>query len=343
MSLRLSAALLAAPLLLAALPAAAEDATAPAGWKVPHTPWGDPDLRGSYPLDYLNGTPRTRAPQFGDRAQYTDEEYAAIVANAKDQLQRYDQEEEAGKIALGHWTERGTPLRQTSLLVSPANGQMPAPTAEGARRAALMKDSWNHNEFNVLEDFGPFDRCISRGLPGSMLPGAYNMGIELWQAPGVVAIKLEMIHETRVVYLDGRAPPPSDVRNWLGYSVGHWEGDTLVIETSNFVPGSSLGNVPNSTEMKMVERLTPMGPDEIRYQATVTDPTELTAPFTYDFPWRRNDKYEQYEYACHEGNVQIRGYITATSPRFQKLREEQWAKQGEVPSDEEAGGGGGAP
>ncbi len=105
------------------------------------------------------------------------------------------------------------------------------------------------------------------------------------------------------------------MRNWLGYSVGHWEGDTLVIETSNFEPGSSLGSVPNSTEMKMVERLTPMGPNEIRYQATVTDPTVLTAPFAYDFPWRRNDAYEQYEYACHEGNVQIRGYIEGTGTK----------------------------
>ena len=315
MSLRLSAALLAAPLLLAALPAAAEDSAVPAHWKVPHTPWGDPDLRGSYPLDYLNGTPRTRAPQFGTRAEYTDAEYAAVLKNAEELLQRYDQEEQAGKIALGHWTERGRPLRQTSLLVLPENGQMPALTEEGKRRAAAWKDSWNHDEFNVLEDFGPFDRCISRGLPGSMLPGAYNMGIELWQAPGMVAIKLEMIHETRIVYLDGRAPPPADVRNWLGYSVGHWDGDTLVIETSNFMPGSSIGNVPNSPEMKMVERLTPTGPNEIRYQATVTDPVVLTAPFAYDFPWRRNDNYVQYEYACHEGNVQIRGYIEGTGTK----------------------------
>lgn len=317
----------AVPLLLAAaVPAIAqaESTASEAGqWQAPRTPWGDPDLRGSYPLDYLNGTPRTRSPQFGTRAEYTDEEYAELLKNAEDLLQRYDQEIEVGKMSMGHWTERGRPLRQTSLLVLPDNGQMPPPTEEGRRRAAAEKNSWNHNEFNVIDDFGPFDRCISRGLPGSMLPGAYNMGIELWQAPGMVGIKLEMVHETRIVHLDGRAPPPANVRSWLGYSVGHWEGDTLVIETTNFEPGSSLGTVPNSTEMRMVERLTPVGPNEIRYRAEVTDPVVLTAPFAYDFPWRRNDGYVQYEYACHEGNVQIRGYIegTGTNPWIVARRE----------------------
>ena len=327
MSLRLFGAALAAPLLLTtAMPVAAQQEGASAedsDWQVPRTPWGDPDLRGSYPLDYLNGTPRTRSPQFGDRAEYTDEEYAQILRNAEGLLQRYDQEIEIGTMSMGHWTERGRPLRQTSLLVLPENGQMPAPTEEGRRLAALDKTSWNHNEFNELDDFGPFDRCISRGLPGSMLPGAYNMGIEVWQSPGIVGIKLEMIHETRIVHLDGRAPPPEDVRNWLGYSIGHWEGDTLVITTTNFEPGSSLGGVPNSTEMVMVERLTPTSANEIRYEATVTDPVVLTAPFKYDFPWRRNDDYVQYEYACHEGNVQIRGYIlgTGTNPKVIAMRE----------------------
>jgi hypothetical protein len=313
-----------AALTVVTAPTLAQDAPAEnAQWKAPRTPWGDPDLRGAYPLDYLNGTPRTRSPQFGTRAEYTDEEYAELLKNAEDLLLRYDQEIEVGKMSMGHWTERGRPLRQTSLLVLPENGQMPAPTEEGRRRQAAWKDSWNHEEFNVFEDFGPFDRCISRGLPGSMLPGAYNMGIELWQAPGIVGIKLEMVHETRIVYLDGRAPPPKDVRNWLGYSVGRWEGDTLVITTTNFMAGSSLGGVPNSEEMTMVERLTPVGPNEIRYRAEVTDPVVLTAPFAYDFPWRRNDDYVQYEYACHEGNVQIRGYIegTGTSPWIIAKRE----------------------
>jgi len=326
MSLRhLGAALAASFAVATTAPAVAQENadTEAADWKAPRTPWGDPDLRGAYPLDYLNGTPRTRPPQFGTRAEYTDEEYAEITRNAEDLLRRYDEEIEVGKMSMGHWTERGRPLRQTSLLVLPENGQMPAPTEEGRRRQAGWKDSWNHEEFNVLADFGPFDRCISRGLPGSMLPGAYNMGIAVWQAPGIVGIQLEMVHETRIVYLDGRAPPPREVRNWLGYSVGHWEGDTLVITTTNFEPGSSLGGVPNSDQMRMVERLTPIGPNEIRYRAEVTDPVVLSAPFAYDFPWRRNDDYVQYEYACHEGNVQIRGYIegTGTSPAVVAKRE----------------------
>ena len=124
---------------------------------------------------------------------------------------------------------------------------------------------------------------------------------------------------------------------YLGYSRGHWEGDTLVIETTNFTPGMSNGASPNSAQMKLTERLTPTGPDQIRYEAWVEDPVMLTAPYKIDMPWRRNPNYEFYEYACHEGNVQVRGYITATSPRFAHLREEQWAEQGEEPTPEAAG------
>jgi hypothetical protein len=161
------------------------------------------------------------------------------------------------------------------------------------------------------------------------------------QSPGLVVVAIEMVHETRLVYLDGRDAPPAAVNQYLGYSRGHWDGDTLVIETTNFTPGMSNGVTPNSAQMKLTERLTPTGPDQIRYEAWVEDPVMLTAPYKIDMPWHRNPNYEFFEYACHEGNVQIRGYITATSPRFQHLREEQWARQGEEPSP--VAGPGGAP
>ena len=301
----------------------------PAGWEMPRTQWGDPDLRGSWPLDYLAGTPRTRSPQFGTRAFLTDEEYERQFLQAENLLDRYDEEEEANIMAMGHWNERGHPLRQNSLIVEPANGQMPALTEEGRRRQAADKNSNNNDIFDTIDDFGPFDRCMTRGMPSTMLTAAYNMGIRVWQSPGIVAIQTELIHETRIVHLDG-APPPPHVHFDLGYSVGHWEGDTLVIETTNFRP---LMTGTNSDQMRMVEHLTLMNPDQVRYEAWVEDPVVLTGPYKIDFPWQRNDDYGLFEYACHEGNVQIRGYITATSPRFEEFRRAAWAARGETPSE----------
>lgn len=319
--------ILALPLLVVlAVPAVAEDEP----YEPQRTEWGDPDLRGRWPIDYLAQTPRQRPPQFGTRKELTEEEYQAAVAQAKALDQRYELENRADIMGMGHWSERGMPLRVTSLMTEPEDGRLPPMTEEGAHRAAAMRSSWNLEEFNWVDDFNTFDRCITRGMPGSMLPGVYNSGIRVFQAPGYVAIQLEMVHETRIIPLDGRDAPPAQVKDWLGVSRGHWEGDTLVIETSNFVAGNSLGNsgnspnpVPNSEEMKIVEKLTATGPDTIRYEVWVDDPTVLTEPFKYELPWVRNDNYEIYEYACHEGNVQIRGYIegTGTSPSVVAKRE----------------------
>jgi hypothetical protein len=178
-------------------------------------------------------------------------------------------------------------------------------------------------------------------MPSSMLPGNYNGGIEVWQSPGYAAIRLEMIHETRIIPLGTKEAPPEPVKSWLGFSRGHWEGDALVIETTNFIPGVPIGTVdgarrpvPNSDKMRIVEKLTPTGPDSIRYEAWVEDPVTLAAPFKLDFPWQRNSDYEQFEYACHEGNVQFRGYITATSPYLAEYREKLWAER-----EAEAAGG----
>lgn len=348
-TLRLAAAL-ALPLLFAlpaSGPALAEDPVPsakdypapPAGWKVPRTAWGDPDLRGMWPVDYLTPTPRERPVELGARTEWTEEEYAQRLKAAEQAQGLIVQQDKVGILGMGHWTERGLPLWQTSMVAS-NNGRYPAPTAAGAAARAAVKDSWNTEVFDKLSDFGNWDRCLTRGLPGSQMPGAYNMGIRVMQSPGLVTIAIEMVHETRLIYLDGRAAPPPEYTQYLGYSRGHWEGDTLVIETTNFTPGMSNGITPNSAQMKLTERITPTGPDQMRYEAWVEDPVMLTAPYKLDFPWKRNSNYEFFEYACHEGNVQIRGYITSTSPRFQKLREEQWAKQGEKPSELEVGPGG---
>jgi len=329
MSRRLVGAALAMPLLFAIVPAAAAPEDAPPAadedWQAPRTAWGDPDLRGKWPVDYLGQTPRERPPQFGNRRYLTDEEYQAAVEHAQAQLDRYDEEQKAGTMGMGHWAERGLPLRQTSMVVEPENGRYPPLTEEGKRLKAAERTSWNTEVFDSMEDFGIFDRCITRGMPSSMLPGAYNAGIELFQAPGLVAINLEMIHETRMIYLDGRDAPPPEVTDYLGYSRGHWEGDTLVIESTNFTPGASAGPAPNSDKLHIVEHLTPVGPNEIHYEAWVEDPVVMTGRYKIDIPWRRDEDYGMFEYACHEGNVQVRGYITATSPRFAKMRDANWA------------------
>jgi len=345
MRLRFAGAALAVPLLLAGVHAAAQSpasstpfgtwdkpdpAMAKSGWKVPRTPWGDPDLRGQWPIDYLAQTPRQRPASFGTRNVLTDEEYKAALQRAEFQLDEYKNEGKANKLGMGHWIERGLPLKQASLMTYPPDGRLPPMTAEGKKRAAASKSSWSEQVFNWVDDFNLYDRCITRGMPGSMLPGNYNSGISVWQSPGYVAIKLEMIHETRIIPLDGRGAPPKPVRTYLGYSTGHWDGDALIIETTNFLPGSSLGNsggfakpVPNSEQMTILEKLTPTGPDTIHYEAWIDDPEVLIGPIKYDFPWRRNPEYVQYEYACHEGNEQVRGYIEGRSdnPRLVAKRE----------------------
>jgi hypothetical protein len=334
MKLRLLAAAL--PLLLAA-PAAADDPVPsakdypapPAGWQVARTAWGDPDLRGQWPVDYLSPTPRERPAELGTRREWTEEEYAQRLAAAEQRLGLLPAQDRVGILGMGHWREDGLPLWQTSMIVEPANGRYPPLTEEGRRAASQVKTSWNTEVFDKITDFGIFDRCLTRGLPSSMLPGAYNSGIRIMQSPGLVVIGLEMIHETRKVYLDGRPAPPPNVTDYLGYSRGRWEGATLVVETTNFTPGMTNGPAPNSAQMKLTERLTPVGPDQIRYEAWVEDPVMLTAPYKIDIPWKRNPNYEFFEYACHEGNVQIRGYITSTSPRFEAMRQAKWAAEGE--------------
>jgi hypothetical protein len=345
MSLRFAGAALAVPLFIAAAaPAAADTAPPPAkaatttpdepglkapkGWKAPRTEWGDPDLRGRWPIDNLSSTPSQRPVNLGTKAWMTDAEYAAATKAAEAQLDLYNKEVKANRMGMGHWTERGLPIRQTSLIMEPANGRIPPPTALGAELSKNMKSSWTEKTFEWVTDFSPMDRCITRGLPGSMLPGAYNSGIEVWQSPGYVVIRTEEIHEARIIPLAGKGPPPAPVKGWMGYSIGHWDGDTLVIETTNFVPNQPIGGdggtgrpIPNSDQMKVVERLTPTGPDHIHYEAWVSDPKTLSAPFKYDFPWTRNKNYVQYEYACFEGNEQTRGYIEGTSPYEAAKRE----------------------
>ena len=252
---------------------------------------------------------------------------------------------------MGHWVEMTGAGTRTSLLIDPRDGRLPTLTDEGRRRSALMRSTWVPGQtFDWVDDFDNWDRCVTRGLPASMLPFRYNNGIRIFQAPGHVVIALEMLG-TRIIPTDGRGHAPGQVVSWLGDSRGHWEGNVLVVETTNLATGASalnmatIGVPPNNTlpmseQARVTERFALSGKNTLVYEMTYSDPVIWQTPFTVRMDIPRNDAYEFYEYACHEGNVQVRGYITATSPRFAHLREAQWAEQGERPT--EAAGSGGA-
>ena len=285
-------------------------------WSAPRTPWGDPDLKGMWPTTKLNGTPLQRPESFGERATLTDEELAERAKRLAGLNSRYDDEIKSHKMGIGHWAEMGQPNRLASLIVEPANGRLPAITAEGERESATMKSSWSNIPFDSVADFNPLDRCITRGLPASMFPFMYNGGIEILQAPGYVVIRLELIHETRIVPLDGRPQLDPAIRQWLGESRGRFEGDTLVIETTNFngespmtIVGPGGKPIPTSESLRLVERLTRVAAERIDYELEVEDPVVLTRPWKAAFPLELDSKYRFFEYACHEDNSAVRNFI----------------------------------
>ena len=287
------------------------------------TPWGDPDLQGMWPVVHLEGTPAERPEKYGDNMYISDEEYAKRQKMMQMQQDAYDKEIKSNKMGMGHWAEAGDATRRTSLIIDPKNGRLPAMTKLGEERSAKMKSSWQKIDYNTPADFDSWDRCVTRGMPASMFPFMYNNGIEVLQAPGYVVIRLEMVHEARIIPLDGRPALPQSILQWMGSSRGHWEGNTLVIETTNLQPGPSMLNVgtigsrsrnnfPVSKNMKIVERLTPTSANTIDYRITVSDPEDYTASWTADLPWVRDESYRMFEYACHEGNDMIRNYITSS-------------------------------
>ncbi len=298
------------------------------GWTAPRTAWGDPDLRGMWPLEYINGTPVQRPEEFGERRLLTDAEFAERAERLAALNARYDNEIATNKMGMGHWSEMGEPNRLTSLIVEPANGRVPPMTPEGERISATMRSSWSDIPFDSLADFNALDRCITRGLPASMFPFMYNSGIEVMQAPGYVIIRLEIVHETRVIPVDGRPALDGRIRHWMGESRGRWEGDTLVIETTNFngespmlIVGPRSTPIPTSEQLRIVERLTRTAPDTIEYEIAVEDPVTITDPWKAAFPWRLDSQYRFYEYGCHEDNYTIRDFIVTS--RAERARSEQ--------------------
>jgi hypothetical protein len=283
-------------------------------WTPPKTPWGEPDLRGTWPLNHLISTPFQRSERFGDRQLMTDEEFAAAQKSADDRNTRF----QSGAIPQA---DAGAATRLTSLLVDPPNGRFPELTAQGKQLYDRMRGSYKPGQtvFDTPEDFDSWDRCITRGLPVSMLPRNYNNGIRIMQFPGSVVILLEMAHEARIIPTTPRPPLDGAIRQYLGESRGRWDGNTLVVESTNFngktamtnagVPGSP-PLTPSTPNMRVTERFTRTAADTIDYQITVQDPDVLTTgQWSAAFPMHLDNDYAMYEYACHEGNTAIRNYI----------------------------------
>ena len=305
-------------------------AQAPGKYSPPRTPWGDPDIQGLWPANDMQGTPYERAEELGTRATLNDQEFAARQ-DARARQVKADGEvytppgQRTGIGGPSHWAagERGVPQRQASLVVDPPNGRIPAMTAEGKKRIALARSTYYYDfpdavvahPFETFEDLGPYDRCITRGVLASMLPTAYNMGTEIMQIPGAVIIRNEMIHETRIIPVDGRPHVSPRIRSYMGDSRGRWEGDTLVIETTNFNGKVGLTRNGNtlltSPDLKLVERLTRVDAKTLQYEATVEDPATWTRPWKVALPFILHPEYEFFEYACHEGNYAMRNILSA--------------------------------
>lgn len=305
-------------------------AKATAAYHVPRTTWGDPDLHGTWPLRNISdaGIPLERPAEIGRRTQLTEAEFAARVQQARSSDQRFSREIGAqGTSGLERWLRATSLGRRTSLIVDPPNGRLPPLTANGQALYAKGRSTWQSGDVtDWVTDLDAFERCITRGFPAVMLPQPYNNGIRIFQSPGFVVMQLETFG-TRIIPLRSAGHWPTEVRAWHGDSRGHWEGDTLVIETTNIVSGDSVSTDParraagpfpgrgNATEpvgpsAKVTERLTRTGPHTIAYRVTYDDPEVFTAPWAIALEWTRDPHYRIFEYACHEGNP-VRAMITS--------------------------------
>ncbi len=298
-----------------------------AGQTTPRTPWGDPDLQGTY--TNKTTTPLQRPEDLANREFLTEEEVANRERAALDRNEQLLQAAARRTTAGGNvgaynnfWLDGGTrPTGRTSLIFDPPTGRLPAMTPEAerirtdARRARAEADTWEDLELN--------DRCMIWQAGPPMLPSAYNNNFIFLQTPDYVAIQVEMIHDTRIIPLDGRSHLPSNVRQWNGDMRGHWEGDTLVIETTNLrrteanaaaAGGDAIllraANGRSDDTVTVIERITRVDADTLNYQFTIEDPTTWTTPFSGEFPMRRLATDELlYEYACHEGNYSMEGIL----------------------------------
>ena len=312
-------------------------------WTPPRTPWGDPDLQGSFTNLSEDGTPLERPDQFAGRKleDIKGEELAAI----KRQVQQRTVTTFQGPLhAPEHWWQDDLNLvkgSQAWLIVDPPDGKVPPLTPEAKERAAARAQA--RRPANALpaswEDLTLYDRCITRGLPGSMMPAIYGNSYQIVQAPGIVTIRYEMVHEARVIPIASATHPGSPhvsqaIRSYMGDARGHWESsaqpdrgvvraqeaDTLVVETTNFRDETAYRGA-NAATLKLIERFTRIAPDKVKWSVTVDDPSTWTRPWTFAMPLTMDESQPVLEYGCHEGNYGLRNILSAARAAEQKAAE----------------------
>ncbi len=281
-------------------------------WQTPRTSWGHADLSGTWSTATI--TPLERPAELAGKASFTAAEaadYERVVVERTNRDQRPD--DAAADVARAYndfWWDSGTrvvPTRRTSLVVDPPDGRVPAlTTAAQQRQAALAEARQLRGPADHPEDRNLWERCLTRGLPTAMLPQVYNNNYQIVQTTDHVVILAEMIHDARVIPLDGRPHLPAHLRAWMGDSVGRWDGDTLVVETTNFTDKTKYRGATD--QLRLVERFTRTAQDILTYRVTVHDPSTFTQPWTIELPVRRSDG-EIYEYACHEANYGLEGIL----------------------------------
>jgi hypothetical protein len=289
---------------------------------VPKTPWGHPDLQGVWTTDEEIGVPLERPVELGTKAVLTDQEFRKRAEDLKKRYQD-NKEDRAGELgneqAAKHWYEGGQKISyRTSLIIDPPNGRIPPLTAEAQKRVVkkgtelgFVGGSFSKGPYDGPEDLALTDRCITRGLPQTWFPSEYNNGFQIVQSPDSVTIWYERLHEARVIPLDGRPHLPPQLRQWLGDSRGRWEGDTLVVDVTNFSENTTYRK--SSTTLHLIEKYARVDADTVRVEVTVDDPTTWTKPWTLAVTGKKDPAYWQiFEYACHEGNYGMRNMLSAS-------------------------------
>ncbi len=296
-----------------------DGATAP-----PRTSWGDPDLQGVWTNDTI--TPFERPSRLADQEFFTEQEIAETQQRARDRLADATRSTAPTTEPLpvsrssGSYSplwygplDRMVTSRRTSLVIDPPDGRIPLrPEAEARRDYLVSHRTDGHENMSV------YSRCLTRGVPGTMFPNVYNNGHQILQTPEFVVIHHEMMRHARIIPLTDQPHPDSRIRTWMGDARGHWDGDTLVVETTNFddrgwissnASAGRMHGVPVSEELTVVERFTRVDDTTIDWTVTVTDPQVYVRPWTVALPMIREPDYEIYEYACHEGNHAIDGIL----------------------------------
>jgi hypothetical protein len=309
------------------LPLPARGQTAHKTYQPPRTAWGDPDLQGNYTNKNEQSTPLERPDEFTGRRldDVKGEELSAVLAKRDQQVVARPEGVGPNQFRDALEVTRGS---RPWLIVDPPDGRLPAMTPDALRRLGppdLSLDtgiggilnqrrggigSFGEGPFDSLEDFTLWDRCITRGLPGAMMPYIHGNSYQIVQAPGVVAIRYEFVHDARIIPLGSRPHLSGHLRFELGDARGRWDGDTLVVETTNFKDRSTYRNA-NAATLRLVERFTRTAPNRIEWSVTVDDRTTWTRPWTFSMPLTMNDRERILEFACHEGNYAVPHILSA--------------------------------